>query len=96
MTRTVEPFGSGVGDQAIYVSEPPLILTSTSPGPADPLVATVRTPMQPMSEVSGATRQPPFRLSRLDLPGRNPTVCRSGLEREAAIPGRENSPWLVE
>jgi hypothetical protein len=91
MTRTVAPLRSGVGDQAIYVSEPPLILTSTSPGPAVPLVAMVRTPMQPMSEVSGATvSRPPasrawiFGLESHSMPGRRGPV--------ATIPPRKILP----
>ena len=60
MTRTVAPLGSGVGDQAMYASEPPRTLTITSPGPAGPLVATLSTPMLPMSEVLPSHRQPPL------------------------------------
>jgi hypothetical protein len=47
ITRTVAPLGSGFSDQARKASEPPRILTSTSPGPAPPRVATESTPTQP-------------------------------------------------
>src|SRR5215472_10860583 len=36
-------------------SDPPRILTRTSPGPACPRVATVSTPMEPIRELSPAT-----------------------------------------
>ena len=91
MTRTVAPLGSGVGDQAMYASEPPLILTSTSPGPPDPLVATVSTPMQPMSEfsranVSRSSRLPRGLASRADMP------FRAGCSQYAAPALRPRSP----
>src|SRR6202021_397826 len=58
VTRTVVPFGSGVGDQAIRLSEPPRILIRTSPGPASPRVARVITPTVPIADSSRATTLP--------------------------------------
>src|SRR5215470_20169357 len=55
ITRTVVPLASGSGDHAMNDSVPPRILTSTSPGPAVPRVATVMTPTQPMAEVFATT-----------------------------------------
>jgi len=54
MTRTVAPLGSGFSDQARKASEPPRILMSTSPGPASPRVATMRTPTEP-TQISSLT-----------------------------------------
>jgi hypothetical protein len=58
MTRTVEPLGSGLSDQARKASEPPRILMSTSPGPPAPRVPTVSTPTQPIEDSSLATDSP--------------------------------------
>src|SRR6266516_3454215 len=55
MTSTLAPARSGSSDQARYASDPPRILTRTSPGPADPRVATMRTPTQPIAASSRAT-----------------------------------------
>jgi hypothetical protein len=59
------PLGSGSGDQAMNASDPPLILTRTSPGPAWPRVATVMTPMQPMAETFATTPLLKLRLASL-------------------------------
>jgi hypothetical protein len=58
MTKTVEPSGSGLSDQARKASEPPRILMSTSPGPSPPRVPTVRRPTQPIEDSSLATDSP--------------------------------------
>jgi hypothetical protein len=60
ITKTVAPLGSGLSDQARKVSEPPRILMCTSPGPASPRVATVRTPTEPTQLSSLATGTAPF------------------------------------
>ena len=54
-TRTVAPLGSGAGDQAMKHSSPLRNGTITSPRPACPRVAMVRTPMLPTTEMSPAT-----------------------------------------
>src|SRR5690349_10821619 len=55
ITRTVEPRGRGSGDHAMKASDPPRILTRTSPGPPAPRVAMMRTPMEPIRDSSPAT-----------------------------------------
>src|SRR5205823_1543735 len=52
-TTTLAPLGSGCSDHARYASVPPFTLTSTSPGPSGPRVATVNSPKHPTADWSG-------------------------------------------
>src|SRR6266571_4420498 len=91
MTSTVVPLGSASGDQAMNASEPPRILTRTSPGPALPRVATVTTPMQPMADTFATmprrSSYPPD-LNPQGSPARDPPgPWRSDLITSAGSPG---------
>src|SRR4030088_2020611 len=68
MTSTVAPFGSGSSDHARKASDPPRILITTSPGPVAPRVLTVKTPIRPKRDESGAISH---RLSSSPVPARS-------------------------
>src|SRR5262249_20454236 len=91
MTRTVVPLGNGSTDQAMNASEPPRILTWTSPGPASPRVATVMTPMQPIAEwFATISRRSSCRHLLAANPGFSAYPCPGCCLRRAQ--GRNNSP----
>src|SRR5262249_37441613 len=88
---TVMPLGSGAGDQARNFSDPPRILTRTSPGPASPRVAMTRMPIMPITDSSRATSLPPLkcerRIDRLATAGGKATF-RSAEQVKFPKPGR--------